>query len=446
MHICIVLIDSLRADHLGCYGYGKKTSPHIDSIADKSAVFANAISQSNWTLPSVYSLLTGRYPSALKIVWWDQKISDTIPVITGQLEKSNYHTALFTPFKALLNPRSFCSHFKESRQIKMNDNITKAFTELIEQHKNSFLLLHIGEFVHEPFFAEEKYVTLFLEEDIDKKRVASSAVIDSLTSQKSAFKNIREIIGKINTRRIRLSREEIKYLLAAYDAGIYCVDELVGQIHNVLKREDSEYIFILTADHGQAFMEHNVFGHGLTLYDELIRVPLIIDRGGKTSANIRDSVQLVDICPTLFELLGIEPGCRFDGMSLAPLLSGQAFPDRACLSEGYPYISIRKKDFKLITKYKKIAHYDHEAFRPIVKSWKRKLLVRILNSLPDQLFHLESDPLEKNNLLKKQSQVYQGLLSEINQIAAGFGRDGSPPEEVGIDDEIKKQLRDLGYM
>jgi len=445
MNIVILLIDALRADHLGCYRYPKKTSPHMDRIAEKSALFENAISQTNWTLPSLYSLMTGRYPSSLQISWWDQKINEKFTVLPQLLAENGYHTGLYTPFKALLNPKSFCSHFHETRQIKTQDHIPAVMKEWVKRHEHSFLLFHIGEYVHEPFFADKKYVSMFLDDDIDAEKISGSNVIDSLTSRTSAFKNIRKLIMKINAGMIRLSKAEIQYLMSAYDAGIFCVDEMVGQIYNVMREQSKDYLFIITADHGQAFMEHNFFGHGLSLYEELIHVPLIADFNGRHSLRVPDPVQLMDLCPTILDLLKLSPKSPLNGDSLMPLLNHHRFPDRGCISESYPYLSLRKADYKLITKHTRLANAD-EIFNPVEKSWKKKLLTRFLHYLPDKLFNLNEDPGERHNIRRREPAVYGTLVAEINEIAKRFNTEDLRPEEVGIDEEIKKQLIDLGYL
>lgn len=445
MNIVIILIDALRADHLGCYRYPKKTSPHIDRIAEKGILFENAVSQSNWTLPSLYSLVTGRYPSTLQISWWDQKINDRFIVLPNLLSENGYHTGLYTPFKALLNPKSFCSHFSETRQIKTQDNIPVVMKDWVKQHDNSFLLFHIGEYIHEPYFADKKYVSMFLDDDLDAEKISGSKVIDSLTSRTSAFKNIRNLIMKINARMIRLSKAEIKYLMSAYDAGIFCVDEIVGRIYNVVREHSRDYLFIITADHGQAFMEHNFFGHGLSLYEELIHVPLIADFNGRHSLRIPDPVQLMDLCPTILDLLQLSSGSLFNGDSLMPLLNNHHFSNRGCISESYPYISLRKTDYKLITQHTRLANAA-EIFNPVEKSWKKKLLTRFLHHLPDKLFNIKEDAGERYNIWRREKTVYRALMTEINQIAKRFNTENLQPNEVGIDEEIKKQLIDLGYL
>ena len=445
MNICIILLDCLRADHLGCYGYPKHTSPNIDAIATESLIFENAISQSNWTYPSLYSMITGRYPSSLKIAWWDQRVNEKVMVLPELLARSSYQTGLFTFFKGLLNPDCFCSHFKETKQLKVKDNLPKALEQWITSYEKSFLLLHIGEYIHEPFYADKQYIKRFLEDDIDPEKMATSPVVDSLTSRTIASKNMRKVMAKINTKLTRLTKEQIKYLLAAYDAGICYIDRIVGELHQIVKNNSKNYLFIILADHGQAFMEHGVFGHGLTLYEELIHVPLIIDFNNKYRGRIANTVQLMDICPTILDILGVRCNNVMDGTSLLPFFKGDTVSERWCAAEGYPYVSMRNNNYKLITKYTKLNNYK-EIFNPVAKSWKRRLLANLLHYLPDKVFNMETDPYEKNNLVWKRRNIYHSLMTEVNEIAKRFTIESLPSTEVGVDEAIKKQLEDLGYI
>lgn len=448
MKICILLVDCLRADHLGCYGYNKNTSPHLDEIAQKSFLFARAISQCNWTFPSVYSMITARYPSTHKVSWWDQKINERFPTLPEILAKNGYHTGLFTPFKGLLNVKSFCQHFQERKEIKIAD-MPSSFSDWLNRSENSFLFLHTAEYVHEPFYADREYVRMFLADGGEAERAADSGIVEALTSRDTTFKNIRRLITRINTRRARLTGKQVEYLRAAYDAGIFYVDKFIGQIYRLIRENCRDYIFIITSDHGQALMEHKIFGHGLSLYEELVHVPLIIDVNGRYTGRSSSPVQLIDLYPTIMDLLDIPGKSSLDGASLVSLFGGGRFPERPCISEGFPYISLTKNGYKMITKYTRLAGYkkSSDSFaKSLEGSWKKKTLARVLHYLPDQLFCLKKDPDEKKNLLWQEKIRYNSLKEELNQLYARINSEGMSPLEVGIDEEIAKQLEALGYI
>ncbi|HDH51528.1 MAG TPA: hypothetical protein ENG75_05660 [Nitrospirae bacterium] len=445
MNICILIIDCLRADHLGCYGYKKPTSPVIDAIAEDSMVFEHASSQANWTYPSLYSMMTGRYPSSLRISWWDQRVNENVPLMQDTLAKKGYKSGLLTSFMGLLNPDCFCSHFDEALQLKIKDDLPANVDKWVKSHDDSLLLLHIGEYTHEPFHADREVVERFLDNTQDIEKVANSKSIHPLISKSVESKNMRKAIAKINLKLSRLSKREIEYLLAAYDAGITYVDKVVGDLHRVFKESGKDYLFAITADHGQAFMEHGVFGHGLTLYEEQTHVPLIMDLNGKYKGRVSTPVQLMDLYPTIMDIAGVSVDHIVDGDSMWPLFNGGAMPDRACISEGYPYISVQENNYKLITKHSRLTNYD-EIYSPIANSWKRKLLSRTLHYLPDKIFSLKDDPGEKKNLIRKRMDIVDLLRKKIDESAMRFTLENLPAAEVGINEEIERQLKELGYL
>lgn len=445
MNICILIVDCLRADHLGCYGYEKPTSPVIDSISRNSMVFEKASSQSNWTYPSLYSMMTGRYPSSLRISWWDQRVNETVPLMQDSLKKKGYSSGLITSFKGLLNPDCFCSHFDEALQLKIKDDLPGNMDKWVKSHDDSLALLHIGEYTHEPFHADREIVEKFLDNKKDVDRVAGSKTLYPLLSKSVASKNMRKAMAKINLKLSRLSAREVEYLLAAYDAGISCVDKVVGELHTVFRDSGKDYLFIVTADHGQAFMEHGVFGHGLTLYEEQTHVPLIMDLNGKYTGRVSTPVQLMDLYPTIMDIAGMGFEHIIDGDSLWPLFNGGALRERVCVSEGYPYISVRSDDSKLITKHSRLANFD-DIYSPIANSWKRKLLSRMLHYLPDKFYSLSDDPGERKNLISKKREEVSLLRNKLNEAARRFTLENLPATEVGIDEEIERQLKELGYL
>lgn len=450
MHICIIIVDSLRADHLGCYGYGKETSPHIDEISRKSILFESAITQSNWTLPSLYALISGRYPMVFNISWFDQTINKKFTVLPELLEKTGYYTAIFSNFEILLNPASFAGYFKERGFVELKDNALRIYRKFIGKQKNSLLLFHIGEYVHEPFKAERKYVQHFLD---DPETEIHSETIRTLTTI-SSEDNLRKLMGKINKRLIRINRKELRYLLASYDAGIFCVDKYVGELYSICREMSDDYLFIITADHGQAFLEHSTFGHGVSLYNEVVNVPLILDHNNSLHAKISPPVQHIDLFPTLIDLLGYKRDFDLDGQTYLPLLQGgdanAALEDRIAVSEGYPYVMIRDKNYKLISSYSKfldstfVRTYFNSHGR--TRSLKKDMIGTLMRYLPDRLYDMKMDNSESTNVWRKRKDSYRALKLKLDRIVTKAMEDRLPPDMVNLDNEIMNQLKMLGYL
>ena len=389
MKVIILLVDSLRADHMGCYGYSKNTSPHIDDIARRNMLFENAISQSNWTYPSIYAMISGRYPSVLQIKWFDQRINSSFKVLPEFMEEQGFHTAIFSSFKILLNPSGFSGHFKERQEVRLNDSTPAIFLNWLKQHKDSFLFFHIGDYVHGPHCVDKKYVNQFIEKD---NRIEDDKLSDALRALTTIDHDIRvrDVVRKINMKRTVLTDRELRYLLACYDGGVFYTDMIIGEMHKILKENCDEYLFIVTADHGEAFMEHNIYGHGYHLYDELIRVPLVIDYSGKYQQRISETVQHMDFFPTIADVLGFKVNFAMNGTSFAEGFERGHIQPRYAISEGYPFISIRNHEYKLLYTYSKfwsvnklLSRFGKESGKR-TKTWKRNLHSILLRYTPDR--------------------------------------------------------------
>ncbi len=448
MNICILIVDCLRADHLGCYGYHKNTSPNIDAIAGGSVMFEHAYAQSNWTAPSFYSMIAGKYPPGLMITWLDQKINSDFVVLPEYLAKKGYLTGLFTPFKMLLNPKAFSSHFNETKEFMLDERALSEFRKWIRKDKNSFLFFHTAEYVHEPYFANKKTVSMFFDES--SWNPYDSELVDIFTSRNTPRTSISDISRKINLRLKRPSKNEIKYLMACYDAGIYKVDRFAGDIHRTLQEESEDYLFILMADHGQAFLEHNYFGHGMGIYNELLHVPLIIDYNNSgVGFKVSETVQLMDIFPTIMELLEDEHDFKLDGQSFAPAIKGEKLSsDRIAFADGSPDICVIKNNYKLITSY--LNYLNYKTYLRFVESDRgiriRDRLGLITRFRREKLFDLIKDRGETKNITRGKKEVHKNLRSEIRKILVNAIIDMRHPEKAPIDEDIKNQLKDLGYL
>ncbi len=446
MKICMVLVDCLRPDHLGCYGYKKNTSPNIDAIASGGMVFKNVVSQCNWTYPSVYSMFTGRYPSTLQIAWFDQRVSGAFPVLPEILAKKGFKTGIFSNLKILLNREGFSSHFQESRHVLLQDNVPKLIKEWLGGAEDSFLLFHTAEYIHEPYFADKELVEKFLDDDTRKEADTESKIVQTLTSRNASGNSIREVMGAINQRVSKPAPADVKYLLSCYDAGICHVDKIMGEIYDVVKQCGDEYLFILAADHGQAFMEHRVMGHGFHLYDELVKVPFILDFNGKMKGKVDRTAQLMDLFPTVLDLLGIERDFPIDARSMLTEAGGEGF----AVSEGYPFITIRDNRHKLITTYNKFERYEETVKcvldHHVMNSWKRNMLARFLSFFGDKFFDIVNDPLEKVNVRKSEPDAYKKLRAGLEAMLEKSRKDALQSKDVGFDAEMRRQLEGLGYL
>jgi arylsulfatase A-like enzyme len=328
--VILISIDSLRADHVGCYGYSRRTTPHIDSLATNGFVFNNCIAQSSWTLPSHASLLTSLFVKTHGACGPNEGVSPKALVIAEELRRHGYATAAFVTAPFLLPQYGMNQGFdlydarcSSVRHIDSHHDVTnpcvhrRAGEWLNEWHSVPFFLfLHYWD-VHYDYVPPAPYDTMF-----------DPSYQGSITGRDFA-KNVLVRPG--------MPQRDLEHLIALYDGEIAYTDAYVGELLRNLARLGiaDETLVIVTSDHGDEFLEHGATGHGHTLYQELIRVPLIwAEPGGGDGPCLLDNVvQLVDIAPSILEYLGFPVPEVLEGRSFLSRLRGGAPEPRTGFSE-----------------------------------------------------------------------------------------------------------------
>lgn len=390
-NIIVIVVDCLRADHLSCYGYFRKTSPNIDSLAGEGILFEQAISQAPNTLLSFASIFTSQYVFTHGVDNINRGLADSALTLAEVLKIYNYRTAAFLG-GVLLNPvyrldQGFDNYF-------YIDKVTPSFKDILpgalgwlkerkEKKEKFFLLLH-GNDLHTPY----RFPIEFVYDQGYEGKLREPAFDDnfSLIYKSRIWEKGKEPIP--------LSDRDMEFIIAQYDEGINYVDKLIGNFLNKLislKLLDKT-IIVLTADHGEGLFDHDWFFHEFNLYEGTIRVPLII-RIPQIDAKekiISHKVQLIDLMPTILELVGIEVNRNAEGYSLVPLLTKEAkqeFNQYTFTESTINQASIRSDEWKLIYSPDKV-----------------------------ELYNLKADPKEKINLVDVRPEIASGLIQEL------FGR------------------------
>ena len=418
-NVVLIAIDTLRVDHLSCYGYKYRTSKHLDAFSKKAIIFKNAFCCINATDPSFTSLYTGKEPHNHGINNHGRKVmrrevnhfqSKNSRWLTTVLKNHGYTTIGIDwlgrwhrkdydeyPFQILDFYESFQGKNESFRDcIAMTDTAVKWIKTLKE--KPFFLFLHYWD-VHKPY-------------------------------------NYR---SKLTLRKYPHNQQYV----SEYDAAIYNVDKQLKRIFKLLKKNKNT-IIVITADHGESLGEHGIHDHH-GLYDCSMRVPLIIYVPELPHKAVNSFVQTVDVMPTLLELLGIDcKGDKIDGFSLLPLMRGEKHQlrDKIFFKETFyeKKFAVRTDKYKLI-----IARNENDATCSACNRIHGDSLV--------ELYDMEKDPEELENVCSNQSDIVAHLRQEIID---HFGE--SYCEEKTADDSdstiyedeeqklIEKRLRDLGYM
>ncbi len=424
--IVLLTVDSLRPDHLGCYGYPRNTSPCIDSIAGKAVLFSGAVSQGTYTLSSLTSLVTSSFLFEHDLCehMLGLTLNDAIPTCAEILKDNGYNTAFFGPWM-ISNIKNFHRGFDlcdtgpagPLRYISGGlkrlsrggydptgaDAITRKAISWLDRHKEGpfFLWIHYFD-AHPPYRVRPPFDRMFVGDPFQKKEGHRSFVSTRLIG----MGGIPEFMADRN-------ESDVDYYISKYDGAIRSVDAQIGRLCGFMKKNGlyDDALFAVTSDHGEFLGEKDLyFCHGGLPLEPLIRVPLIMKTPGRESKPVRvdEQVQSMDIFPTLFSLSGIKPQIKMAGNDLSPYLNAQPLPkDPFSFFWARHICAVRSKEWKLIhidtdVLLKKQAELQKTASRKgIIFEWKNFLPMQLKflfnDRMPRYIFYdLREDPREEN--------------------------------------------------
>jgi len=314
--IILITVDTLRADHLGCYGYSRNTSPVIDQFAKESMLFENCFSHAPKTTLSFPSILSGYLPHETGIVN-NNSLPDKNLMIAEILQKEGYKTAAVIGNYILRKKRGWSQGFDiyddnmGSKEVnrpqpeKTAKEVTNSAIELLGKfhEEQLFMWVHYQD-PHGPYTAPEHFKKIFLDHNKKPKNLKTN---DSVSGK-----------GGIPDYQVLDSNRDFNYYVSQYDSEIRYQNEQLKLFIDALKNYGlyDDALIIFTSDHGENMGEHNYyFSHGENLYNSLIHVPLILKYGDKLSGRRQEYVQHIDIVPTILNILGLEAS-HFRGLDL----------------------------------------------------------------------------------------------------------------------------------
>jgi hypothetical protein len=438
-HVVVVSIDTLRHDHLGCYGYTPPVSPAIDAFAARSIVFDQAIAHAPSTLPSHASIFTSVIPEHHgAFVFRETGIATGTPTLARVLSSAGFTTAAFTGGGQMAPEYGLDDGFALYAVRPAEERFAETVEAALEWWDGAtpdrvFLFLHSYE-VHHPYTPDPRWLgELSAEYD--------GPLPDAISVQ---------LLEDINAGRVQINRADLDHIVAAYDAEIRSMDTGWALLIDQLQRRGwlDESLIVFTSDHGEEFGEHGLVGwHSHTLYDELLRVPLIVrfPHGWSGGTRIPQQVRSIDIGPTVLAAIGAPTPQSFQGTNLLsflgsvtpipklPAVSQQDTPRRLQL------FSVRTETRKLVPR----RLHDDSPFEHPGLAWK---IIRRAYELfrPFVLFNLEEDPGETVDLSARHAGEIERLTkvldAAVSTAPTGVGR------PVDIDDETTRRLRALGYV
>ncbi len=431
--IVLVSIDSLRPDHLGCYGYRLPTSPNIDLLAAGGVRCEQALSTTSWTLPAHAALFTGLNDSTHGLVTNGLRLSEHATTLAQCLARRGYRTAGFFggPY---LHPAFGLGQGFETWESCM----TPVTEQLITDGKLG------GEAAHADVTGPRTLAALgrFLEQPDPRPLFLFVHLFDVHYDYNPPPADVLpfdpDYTGTLDFSHLEsnpaiskdMSPRDKQHLVALYDGEIRFTDRNLTQLLALLERQRSERsrLLVVTADHGEEFFEHGHKGHQSSLYDELVRIPLIWNWPGHLQQDtlVREPVRIIDIMPTLLSVAGVKDPPRMQGRNLWPLLTGKPLPEEPALLE----LLVDQNDVRALR-------------RPQTKiiDWRGQ-------SAATCGFQLLRDRFENQPVGLDQEWVARGkteLQQALGRNAALRTELRAPPEPLELSPELNARLHTYGY-
>jgi choline-sulfatase len=432
-NVLLLVIDALRPDHVGAYGYPLATTPTIDALARKGVLFLDATSSSSYTRAAVPSILASVHPAAHGVFSQGgqvEMLSEEITTLAETLKARGYATAAFAPNPSLHRTFNFDQGFDlydDDFQVgagpahEAHETARKIHTRFLRwlssnRERPYFAYLHYRD-VHGPYVPPPPYDSMF-------PRSGERRILNRL-----------ELRSRPIDLRTPVRFRDLDSYIERYDGDIRYTDDHLAKLLAALDKEGllENTVVFLTADHGESFLEHDAWTHGTGLYEEQTRVPLLMVLPKERSAGLRveQPVQTIDLYPTVLELLGLEIPAALQGRSLFGALEGEADPLRPVFSEA------RVNRRKQATSWGQLVAVRRGGWKLIYNRTNRKI----------ELYHLKEDPAETRNLVEREPERARELLRLISaydrdSAARGYrakGQDALPPDVV-------EGLRALGYV
>ena len=429
-NVILIIIDTLRADHLGCYGYDRPITPNIDELAGDGIRFTTCISQAPWTTPSIMSIMTSMYPSVNGVMDSKTRLDPMRLTLAEALREAGYRTAGLVSHTFVDARFGFAKGFdiyEDQKAIHQPaEVVTNIAISILDEIRDQTFFFFIHYFdPHFPYEPPAPYDTLYHTGQPEQKA--------------TTWKEMKRFANVQNP----LPPGELNRFVALYDGEIAYNDAMIGKLIDHLKSTGiyDRTMIVLTADHGEEFKDHGSLGHTRTLYDELVHVPLLVKLPGSEKAGtvVENQVRSIDIAPTLLSLAGVETPPEFQGVDLSPLWLREdtrlKLPAYSETSRHAILRSIRTGDQKYIQNFRL-------SFYHTTSNGERE----------NELYDLKADGGEKKNLADVESPTLISLREELFHWAwtCGLERAWLPKEggteEVTFDEETLNRLRALGYV
>ncbi len=425
-NLLIITIDTLRADRLGCYGYSRDTSPTIDRLAREGTLFTNVHGQRGLTWPSLTSIMTALYPKTHGVLNNQQPLDGKYITLAEILKNVGYRTGAFLANFYYAPNRGF--DIKKGGEIgELDKTVTRDaldWLERIDSDNDKFFMWVHYKNPHDPYEPPQPFSSYF----------------DSTYT--GPFDGSRPVLDSIYVNKINLSERDIFHLNALYDAEIRSTDSYIARLLDRLEQKGltDNTLIVFSADHGEELYERNhYFFHSCSMYDNVLRLPLIMKFPEVIPAAkaLKNQIESIDIIPTILQFLKVPLRREFEGRSVLNLLFEQnggdiwfpAFAERASA-----IFSIRTPQWKYIYNPDNYHTYcsrsdDDEGSGYLIAA--------------EELYDIQNDPHERNNVVAHYPDVARDLRG---QIIEWLNTNKVQHQDFELTKEAEERLRALGYI
>jgi arylsulfatase len=412
----LIVLDAARASHLGVYGYARDTTPHLDHLAEEGIVFERVVSPAPSTLLSVPAYLTGLRPHTLALR--RGSAAGRARSVSEAFAAAGFRTALFAGNPVLRIALADPSIFEHVRIVPPDPRGRSDSQALIEEAL-AWVETHLGErfflYVHllpphSPYLPTGDAANLFVPERSDL--VPDTPTLEAIDRGERA-----------------VDADDVAYIEARYDANLRHADAAMGELLAGLEELGAldRALVVVTSDHGESFGRHGRFLHNSTLYNGMLRVPLVFrfpPALGVTPRRVAERVALLDLAPTLIDLFALDPGREtLEGRSLRPSLEhGAPRESRLVVAQGVDAVAGFEGEFKLILRASE-------------------------DAVEQELYRLSDDPREQRDLARAQPERAEALRTKLVGFLDGSIDPGSLEDAArALSEEERRQLQAIGYL
>ncbi len=451
-NVLLIVVDALRADKLGAYGYERDTSPFFDTWSSKGALFENVTSQSSWTKTSMASMLTGLEAETVQVFFYEDTLPDEALTIAEILSRRGYQTAYVQTNQWLLDKFGFNQGFEDYSQLgpvtekwpekksayrawAVNEQ-ARLWLEGRDRSRPFFLYLHYMD-VHGPYVPPPPHNRIF---DPEFPRELRDYIFSIKFLYEQEFSETAEELYK----RLMQEHDLLAHLRSLYDGEIHYFDKELEKLMSGLEEMGlvENTLIVFASDHGEQFLEHGKLRHANSLYAEEVKVPLVFSLPGAIKAGNRVSrpVRNTDILPTVLDIIGIkEEGLETEGRSLLSHVKGRS--DN--LQEAPAFSRLRSSGGQ-------DNHAGEELDCASIR-YGEWALIRDFSNGSNELYNVVKDPGEKNNMVNEYTDTFNELslrledqLEKSLKIRTRLGLP-STPVKTTIDEDTRRKLEAAGY-